>query len=92
MTQYVGGLITCSICCLDWVDCSILWREQLKADKIQFNFQLLKVFVTAIFLHTLWETLQSSRRLTLIEFLNLEFLSLLAAVTNLNRFIRQLKK
>ena len=72
--------------------CSILWRERLKADKIQFNFQFLKVFVTAIFFHTLWETLQSSRGVTFIEFLNLEFLSLLVAVTSLNLLIRQLEK
>ena len=72
--------------------CSILWRERLKAGKIQLNWQVLKTFITATLLHALWDTLKSSRGATFIEFLNLELLSLLVAILSLTLLIRQLNK
>ncbi len=72
--------------------CSILWRERLKAGKIQFNWQVLRTFIISILLHALWDTLQSLRGATFIEFINLELLSLVVAVVSLTLLNRQLKE
>jgi len=72
--------------------CAVLWRERLKVGHATLDWRVLGAFLTAVVLHTLWDTFASLRSATLVEFLGVAFLSLLVAVVSLVLLLRRVRE
>jgi len=72
--------------------CAVLWRERLKAGHATFNWRVGGAFAAAVILHALWDTFASIRSTTLVEFLEVEVLSLLIALVSLVLLIRRVRE
>jgi protease PrsW len=72
--------------------CAVLWRERLKAGHATLNWRVGGAFLTAVILHALWDTFESIRSTTVVEFLGVAFLSLLVAVVSLVLLLRRVRE
>jgi RsiW-degrading membrane proteinase PrsW (M82 family) len=72
--------------------CAVLWRERLKAGHATLNWRVGGAFLTAVILHALWDTFESIRSTTVVEFLGEVFLSLLVAVVSLVLLLRRVRE
>jgi protease PrsW len=72
--------------------CAVLWRERLKAGHATFNWRVGGAFLTAVVLHTLWDTFASIKTSTLVEFLGIALVSLLIALVSLTLLIRRVRE
>ena len=72
--------------------CAVLWRERLKVGHATLNWRVGGAFLTAVVLHTLWDTFASIGSATFVEFLGVMLLSLLVAVVSLVLLIRRVRE
>jgi RsiW-degrading membrane proteinase PrsW (M82 family) len=72
--------------------CAVLWRERLKAGHATLNWRVGGAFLTAVILHALWDTFESIKSTTVVEFLGVAFLSLLVAVVSLVLLLRRVRE
>jgi RsiW-degrading membrane proteinase PrsW (M82 family) len=72
--------------------CAVLWRERLKAGRLVLNGKVVGAFVTAVVLHTLWDTFNGLRGATFVGFASLELLSFLIAVVSLALLISRVRE
>ncbi len=64
--------------------CAVLWRERVLAGRAVINRKVVAAFITAVVLHTAWDTFQLLQGSTLISAIGLELMSLLVALTSLH--------
>src|SRR5215217_2566373 len=69
--------------------CAVLWRERLKAGHATFNWRVGGAFLTAVILHTSWDTFASIRNSTFVGFVSIQLISLLIALVGLTLLIRR---
>ena len=72
--------------------CAVLWRERLKAGHATFNWRVGGAFLTAVILHSLWDTFASMKSTTLVGFVSIELLTLLIALVSLTLLIRRVRE
>ena len=72
--------------------CAVLWRERLKAGHATLNWRVGGAFLAAVILHALWDTFESIRSTTVVEFLGVAFLSLLVALVSLVLLLRRVRE
>ena len=70
--------------------CAVLWRERLKAGHAVLNLRVGGAFLTAVVLHTLWDTFASFR--SGVSFVGLNLLSLVVALISLTLLIRRVRE
>ena len=70
---------------------SALWRERLKAGRPKINWRVIEAFATAVVLHALWDTFASVKSAAFVEFLGVEFISLIIAIVSLTLLIRRVR-
>ena len=74
------------------LDCAVLWRERKRAGHAVVNAKVLGAFVTAVALHTLWDTFSLLGGSSFVESVGLELLSLLIAIVSLTLLIRRVRE
>jgi protease PrsW len=72
--------------------CAVLWRERVKAGHATVNWRVVGAFLAAVVLHALWDTFAGIQSSTFMEFLSVEFLSLLVALVSLTLLIRRVRE
>ena len=72
--------------------CAVLWRERERAGHAVVNAKVIGAFASAMVLHTLWDTFNLLRGVTLLESVSLELLSLLIAIVSLTLLIRRVRE
>jgi protease PrsW len=72
--------------------CAVLWRERVKAGHATVNWRVVGAFLVVVVLHALWDTFAGIQSSTLMEFLSVEFLSLLVALVSLTLLIRRVRE
>jgi RsiW-degrading membrane proteinase PrsW (M82 family) len=72
--------------------CAVLWKEREKSGHQVLNLQVIGAFATAVLLHASWDTFNSWRGASFIQFLNVELLSLMVALTSLNLLHRRVQE
>lgn len=72
--------------------CATLWRERLRAGHAVVSRPVIGAFLLAVILHALWDTFNSLRGPTFIDWLGIELLSLAVAVTSLTLLVRRLRE
>lgn len=70
----------------------MLFRERLRAGRPVLNGRVVGAFLAAVILHALWDTFNSLRGATLVEFASVELLSLLVALVSLIVLIRRVRE
>ena len=68
--------------------CAVLFRERLRAGRAVLNWRIVGAFLTAVVLHTLWDTFNSLSGPILVHFVTI-LLSLVVAVVSLTLLIRR---
>jgi len=72
--------------------CAVLWRERQRAGRAVLNGKVVGAFVTAVVLHTLWDTFNLLRGTTFVGFVGVELVSLLIAIASLALLIRRVRE
>jgi RsiW-degrading membrane proteinase PrsW (M82 family) len=72
--------------------CAVLWRERNRAKRAVVNGKVLGAFMTAVLLHTVWDTFEVLQGTTFVESVSLKLLSLLIATVSLILLIRQIRQ
>lgn len=71
---------------------AVIWRERLLAGHAVLNFKIVRAFIAVVVLHALWDTFNSVKITNIVQFISLESLSLLVAITSLTLLILKVRE
>lgn len=72
--------------------CAVLWRERVRVGRATLDWRVAGAFLTAVLLHTLWDTFASIGSTSVTQFVIVGLLSLGVAVASLTVLIRRIRE